>query len=146
MKKRNWLISTILMFGVVLGATNIAHACDSSKSHHSGNYHGHKSMHMIDKLDLSKEQRQAIRTIKNEQHNQMGFQKDELVDIKKALKEQAKSANYDAVKVEELANAKAKIMAAMTIQHLETKNRIRQQLTAEQIKKLDSFTSKKTHH
>jgi Spy/CpxP family protein refolding chaperone len=103
------------------------------KAHHRG----FGMINMMQQLDLNKEQRQAIRDIVDTQRNQMRDRRDQLVDIRQALHDQVSSDSYDAAKVRELADQRAKIMADMMVQRSETMNKIRKQLTTEQREKLD---------
>ena len=136
MKTRNWIIGSILAGSMLsLGAMGVANACGGP----GGQGRGDRMMHVMQQLDLTKDQRQAIRSIKDEQRDQMRANRDAMMDIRKSLREQVHAANYDAVKVRELADAKAKIMADMTVQRSATMHRIRQQLTAEQQAKLDNM-------
>lgn len=145
MKKRNWVISSVLAASIItMGTASVVHACGGpGDGGRHGSFRGDKMMHMMGNLELSKAQRQSIRKIKNEQRDQMGAKQDEMIDIHKALREQAGAENYDAAKVQELANAKAKIMAEMTVQRMKTMNRIRKELTAEQIEKMDEFKARR---
>lgn len=141
MKKRNWLISSILAGSILaISAAGVAHACGGDR----GNHRGDKMTHMMKKLDLTEEQSQTIGKIKDEQREQMRARRDEMTDIRKALREQARADNFDASKVRELANAKAKIMVEMTVERVETMNRIRKQLTPEQVAKLDSMKERRS--
>lgn len=142
MKKRNWIIASIL--ASTIGVAGVSHACGGPGGHSRGDHKGNRMMHVMKKLDLSKEQKQAVRSIKNESRDKMQSKRDEMSDIRKALREQARSETYDATKARELADARAKIMSDMTVQRIETMNRIRKQLTADQLEKLDSFKGKRS--
>ena len=136
MKTRNWIVGSILAGSMLsLGIMGVANACGGPGGHARGD----RMMHVMQQLDLTKDQRQAIRSIKDEQRDQMRANGDAMMDIRKSLREQVHAANYDAVKVRELADAKAKIMADMTVQRSATMHRIRQQLTAEQLVKLGNM-------
>jgi Spy/CpxP family protein refolding chaperone len=103
-------------------------------------------MHMMNTLDLTAEQREAIRKIKNDTREQMGAKRDEMFEIRKALREQGRAETYDAAKVRELADAKAKIMADMTVQRVKTMHQIRKELTPEQIKQLNEMKEHRFGH
>lgn len=137
MKKRNWIIASLL--AGTIGVAGMAHACGGPGGHFRGDHRNAPMMQIMKNLDLSKEQRQAIRDIRNESRDQMEEKRDEMTDIRKALREQARADTYDAAKVRELANAKSLIMSDMTVQRIETMNRVRKQLTPEQVAELDSF-------
>lgn len=141
MKKRNWIIVTVL--AGTIGVAGVSHACGGKGGHSRGGHKGDAIMHIMKKLDLSKEQRQAVRKIKNESRDKMEAKRDEMFDIRKELREQGKAENYDAAKVRKLADARAKIMADMTVQKIETMQRIRKELTAEQREKLEDFKGRR---
>ena len=137
MKKRHWIIGTILAGSVLsLGAVNIANACAGG---HGGHHRGNGMMHVMKSLDLSKEQRASIQTIMQAQRDKMQSNRTQMQEIRKSLHEQVMSSQFDANKVRALADAKAKIMADMTVQRVESMNRIRHVLTPEQAAKLDSM-------
>jgi len=140
MKKRNLVICSILAGSILtIGTAGLVHACGGPGGHYYGDHRGDKMRHVMKKLDLTTEQREAIRNIKDEQREQMSTKRDEMMDIRKALREQVRADSYDASKVRELADTKAKLMADMTVKRIETMNRIRKELTPEQVAKLDSF-------
>lgn len=140
MKKRNLVIGSILAGSILtIGTAGLVHACGSPGGHYYGEHRGGKMMHVMKKLDLTTEQHKTIRNIKDEQREKMSAKRDEMMDIRKELRQQVRADNYDAGKVRELADAKAKIMADMTVKRIETMNRIRKELTPEQVAKLDSF-------
>lgn len=145
MKKRNVVISSILAGSILtISAVGLTHACSGADGRHSGGMQrGDKMMHMMKKLDLTEKQEKTISAIKDKQHEQMNVNKEAMKTIRKALHEQAKSNDFNESKVTELANAKAKIMVDMTIKRMETMNRIRKELTPEQIAKMDSFKERR---
>jgi Spy/CpxP family protein refolding chaperone len=141
MKKRNWIIGSIL--AGTIGIAGVAHACSGPGGHFRGVHGGDRMMHVMKTLDLTTEQRQAIRKIKNESRDQMEVKRDEMFEIRKALREQGSAETYDAAKVRELADAKAKIMTDMTVQRFKTMHQIRKELTAEQLKELDEIKDRR---
>jgi len=140
MKKRNLIMVSILAGGLLTSGVSIARTgCDRFSDHHSD-----KMMHVMkEELKLSDKQIEAIRAIKKEQASDMRSSMIEMKKIRRELREQVRSDNYDAAKVRQLADAKAKIMADMTVKRIDTMHRIRKQLTPEQAAKLDDM--KKRH-
>lgn len=141
MKKRNLILAGML--ASTLGVAGIASVAHASRGHDGCEHRGDHMKHMMKKLDLSKEQRQTIRSIKNESRDQMQAKRDEMYKIRKALREQGSAKTYDANKVRELANAKSKIMADMTVQRIEHMHKMRKQLTPEQLEKFDEMKNKR---
>lgn len=139
MHKVNWIISSVLA-GSMLTLTTVGavYACNGPGGKYQGG-HGDKMTHMMQKLDLTPEQSEIIRNIKDEQVEKMSSKRTEMRSIRKALREQVRAEQYDAAKVRELADAKSKIMADMTVARIETMHRIRQQLTAEQVAKMEKM-------
>jgi len=145
MKKRNLIIASVLagsLFSVA--AVGAANACNSKGGHRDG--HGGKMMHMMKKLDLTEKQSETIRSIKKEQKEKMQSTRAKMKEIRKSLQEQSKAENFDAAKVRELADTKAKLMADMTVMRTETMHRIRKELTPEQVDKFDSMKQHKSKH
>ncbi len=137
MKKRNLVMVSLLAGSLLTMGAAIARpyaGCDRFSGHS-----GDKGMHMMKELNLSDKQLEAIRAVRQEQSKNMRSSMVEMKKIRRELREQASADKYDAAKVRQLADAKAKIMADMTVQRIETMHRIRKELTPEQIKKMDSI-------
>lgn len=139
MKKRNLIVGSVLAGSILLSA-GAAHACKGPGGHQRSD----KMMHVMEKLDLSEEQLASISSIKDQQKEQMSASRTEMKNIREALREQANSDNYDAAKVRELADAKAKLIAEITVKRTETMNRIRKELTPEQIAKMDKMKQRRS--
>ena len=138
MQKRNWLISTVLatsLFTVGAMGTAAAGGCGGGPG---GGGYGYNSR-VLDRLDLSKEQRQSIWNIMDEQRDAMRANRDEMVEIRKSLREAVKADTYDEATVQQLANKKAQLMTEMTVQRTANMHRIRKLLTAEQLTQLDEM-------
>lgn len=99
---------------------------------------------MMSTLDLSKDQHHAITELKDTQHERMENHQKEMKEIKKAIKAQVKSDNFDEAEVRRLAEKKAAMMVEMTVAMAKTKNGIRSHLSDEQISKMEEFQKK--HH
>ena len=147
MKKRNLIIGGIL--AGTIGVAGLAQACGGpGGGFRSGNHEGHggdRMMHVMKKLDLSQEQRELVRNIKRDSRDQMESKRDEMVDIRQALQKQVRSETYDAAKVRELVDAKSKIMADITVQRIETMQKVRQQLTPEQLEEFDEMKERRSN-
>jgi len=143
MKKRSLILASILVGSLGVAGAGVAHACSDHKGEHGDGHRGDKMMHVMKELDLSKEQREAIRDIKNESRDQMQAQRDKMHEIRKALREQASAETLDISKVRKLADEKSKIMADMTVQRMQSMHQIRKQLTPEQLEKFDKMKEKR---
>lgn len=147
MKKSSRILGGLLTVGVLtLGASGIAQACGGPGGFHHGKgmAMGMQRMdYMMEKLDLNDAQRESIRKLVDQQRDQMRNQRDSMRDIRKALRQQVMSENYDAAKVRELADSKARLMANMLVQRTETMHQIRQQLTPEQMTRLNRMLEHK---
>lgn len=151
MKKSNWIIASIVAGAI--GVAGVAQAGGGPGCNFRGDQRGDGMMHMMKKLDLTlnltKEQRQAVRNIKKDTRDKVEDKRDEMFDIRKELHEQATAENYDAAKVQKLADTKAKLMSELAVQRVETMQRIRKELTAEQLEQLDDFKDRRfgrRHH
>tara|TARA_R110002074_G_scaffold373069_3_gene548883 strand:+ start:36210 stop:36659 length:450 start_codon:yes stop_codon:yes gene_type:complete len=136
MKKRNVIISGILAASLLsMGVVGLAQACDGRDGPKRG-HHGDKMMKVMEKLDLSAEQQGAIQKIRDEQGSKMKSTRAAMQGIRKALHEQTQTETFNADEVRKLADAKARIVADMTVQRIETMYRIHKELTPEQIAKM----------
>jgi len=144
MKKRNVIIGGIL--AGTIGVAGLAQACGGPGGGFRGGHDDHrgdKMMYVMKKLDLNDEQRDAVRTIKRDSRDQMEAKRDEMYDIRQALRKQASAETYDVAKVRELADAKARVMADITVQRIETMQKVRQQLTPEQLEEFDDIKDRR---
>jgi len=146
MKKRNLIIASVLA-----GTIGIAGAAHAFGGHDRGDRCDYKSEHRGDRmkyvlkeLDLSDEQRQSVREIKKQNREQMQASREQMMEIRKELREASSANNYDAAKVRELADKKAKLMADMTVKRAEIMQRIRNELTPEQQKEFAEMKDKRS--
>ncbi|MFW2374829.1 MAG: Spy/CpxP family protein refolding chaperone [Gammaproteobacteria bacterium] len=140
MKKRNLIISTVLATSILsVGAIGVASACGGPGGGFGGKGHGNKMMHVVEKLDLSKEQRTSIWKIMDKQKDTMRANREEMYSIRTALRDAAGSENYDEDKVRELANKKASMMSNMIVQRTQSMNQIQKLLTQEQQDKFNEL-------
>lgn len=161
MKKCNLIISNVLAAGMLtIGSAGIAYAyggpegpggpggpCGPGeyRDHHRGpNSEARKERmkYMMNRLELDRQQRDAIRKIRDEQGEKMQARMEEMKKIRDAMREQALAEEYDAAKVRELADAKAKLMSDMMVERMETMNRIRQLLTEQQKARMEEMKSR----
>jgi protein CpxP len=91
---------------------------------------------MFDRLDLTQEQRDKIKQIMDENKQVRQEKTKALWDNRKALRDQAMAENYDAHRVQELADQQAKLQADLTVMRTESFHRIYSVLTPDQKQKL----------
>jgi len=160
MKKRNAVLGTVLAAAVIGGAgIGVANAswdgaCAQGGYHHgahAGGSHGHGfagsgrgMMKMMERLDLTKAQREQVWDILDSQRKAAREKLFALKDGRKALRAAVRSPDYDAGKVRQLADAQGKAIAELMVMRADTHHRIRAVLTPEQRTRLDSFRS--GHH
>ena len=138
MKKSNSLVA--LFFTSILFAAAPAQSMD----HHDVKQCDKNMTKMMSTLDLSKDQHHAIKELKDKQHERMEEHHKEMKAIKKAIKEQIRSDNFNETEVRRLAEKKADMMVEMTVSKAKTMHNIRQHLSDEQREKMQEF--KKKHH
>jgi Spy/CpxP family protein refolding chaperone len=158
MKKYNSSFSSVLAATMLMiGTTGIAYAYDGPKGHggpcgpdqfrdhHRGpdnDARKDRMNYMMNRLELDQQQREAIKKIRDEQMAKMRTKMDEMKKIREAMREQAFAEKYDAAKVRELADAKAKLMSDMMVERMETMNRIRQLLTEQQEARMEQMKAR----
>ncbi|HKJ07985.1 MAG TPA: Spy/CpxP family protein refolding chaperone [Gammaproteobacteria bacterium] len=157
MKKRNAIIGSVLAATVLAGtAAGTASAFPGGHCDHGGHRHGamtfkggpmggsgHHLMRLMEKLNLSKDQRDQIWKIVDAQRGQGREKMLALMENRKALRAATRGSQYDAGKVRELADRQGKLMADLMVMRADTKHRIRAVLTPEQQSQLDQMRG---HH
>jgi Spy/CpxP family protein refolding chaperone len=143
MKRRNWMIGSLALATTLsLGGIGLAQACGGPGM--MGGHHRDGGMRFVMyKLDLNDDQEQAIKQLFEEQKDRAQAKRDEMRDIRQALRKQIQSTSYDPNQVRQLAEQQAAIKTELTVQRADTMHRVRQQLTAEQIAKLDEMVERR---
>jgi len=158
MKKYNLMINSILAgIMLTLGATGVVHAYGGPGGpggpggasefcpHHrevNSDERNARMAYMMNRLELDRQQRDAIRKIRDEQDKKMQAKMDEMKVIRNAMREQARAEKYDAAKVRELADAQAKLMSDMMVERMESMNLIQQQLTEQQAARMEEMKAR----
>jgi Spy/CpxP family protein refolding chaperone len=154
MKKRTAVI-TLLVSGVIALAT--VGAVSASPGGRCGGEHaafggpmghgGGKQIHrMMERLDLSDEQRDQIFDI---MHAQMPAARDKMKELRagrQALRALTMSAELDEAKVREAADAQAKLIADMMVMRSQTMNKVYKVLTPEQREQAAKMMDERGHH
>ena len=139
MKTSHRYLATLLTAGALsIGSIGLAHAWGGPGGP-GGCNRGGNMMQMAQVLDLTDQQKQAIRSIRDQHRDAMQSQRDQMMDIRESLRTLVHSDAYDAKKVQELADAKAKVQAEITVLRADTMHKIRGELTPEQAAKFDSM-------
>ena len=109
--------------------------------HHAGKA-GHGGKHdfqaRLKELNLTEAQQAQVKDIMEKQKPQREARWKDLRESHKALHEAARSENYDAAKVRDLANKQAQLKAEATVQRIETMRQVYALLTPEQKQKWDA--------
>jgi len=129
----------------VAGLTHASGYGDHDRCEYKGDHRGGMK-HMMKELDLTKEQRQTLRKFKSESREQMKNNREQVMELRKQLHEEAISEDYDSAKVRELADKKAKLMSDMLVKKMESMQRIRKVLTPEQREEFDDMKEDRYSH
>lgn len=145
MNNRSLILSSVLAASILgLTATGPVIAApeggpgDGQRAGYGGHgWHREGGMpRMFDRLDLTQEQRDKIEQIMDENKQVRQEKTKALWDNRKALRDQAMAENYDAHRVQELADQQAKLQADLTVMRTESFHRIYSVLTPDQKQKL----------
>lgn len=106
-----WALAAVLVLSLAAFAAHRVHASpDGFGHHHGGHGHGfkpHRLIKMVHHLDLTREQREQIGSIMDEQRPKMrGFMLD-MLDAKSTLQDILKSPNYNPAAIESLVSNQA---------------------------------------
>ena len=143
MKRRNWMIGSLALATTLsLGGIGLAQACGGPGM--MGGHHRDGGMRFVMyKLDLNDDQEQAIKQLFEEQKDRAQAKRDEMRDIRQALRKQIQSTSYDPNQVRQLAEQQAAIKTELTVQRADTMHKVREQLSAEQIARLDEMIDRR---
>lgn len=151
MKKRNVIIASLLAVAM-LGGTAIGtasafpgHHCDHGAFRHNAmgmhagamGESGYHMMRLMEKLNLTKSQRDRIWKIVDTRRDQAREKMFALMSNRKALRTATTSNHYDAQKIRQLADAQGRLMADLMVIRAEAKHSIRSVLTPEQRSQFD---------
>jgi len=151
MKKHNLIISSILAATMLtIGSAGVVHAYGGPNAGpnagpmngpcgHPREAQSDRMAYMMKRLELDRQQRDAITQIREEQDKKMQVKMDEMKKIRNAMREQAMAEEYDAAKVRELADAQAKLMSDMMVERMATMDQIRKQLTEQQAARMEQM-------
>lgn len=148
MKKRNIVLSTILAGSVLsVAAVGIASAGPGgncgARGHHTSMHEGRMGHggfgHAFKRLNLTEAQRDQMFQIRYAQKPAMRAKMKELHAGREALRAAATAENYDAQKVQTLAQAQAKTLTDMMVMRTETSHKIYTVLTPEQRQQLSQM-------
>ena len=144
MVKSHRLFASAALVAASLLATvpAIANEKGSCDRHHAGKMGAHGGKHgfhaKLKALNLTEEQQAQVKDIMEKQKPQREARWKDLRESHKALHEAARSENYDAAKVRDLANKQAQLKAEATVQRIETMRQVYALLTPEQKQKWDA--------
>lgn len=109
-------------------------------------HHGMIPHHLMERLDLTGEQREAIREIRKAHAPEAREKFRALREIDRELHAQAMSADFDVHRARELAESRAGLQAELTVLRVSGINQAWQVLTDEQKAKLAEWRGKREHH
>ena len=146
MKKRNLIIASIIAGTISMAGMSYASDYRGDREHceyKGGKHHGdhHKGMkYMMKELELTSEQKKIFREMKKENREQMKANRGEMKELRKELFKLSTEENYDAEKVRQLADQKARLMSDMIVKRAESMQQLRKELTPEQIEELEEMS------
>jgi protein CpxP len=144
MVKSHRLFASAALVAASLLATAPAFAnekgsCDRPHAGKMGAHGGKHGFHAkLKELNLTEAQQAQVKDIMEKQKPQREARWKDLRESHKALHEAARSENYDAAKVRDLANKQAQLKAEATVQRIETMRQVYALLTPEQKQKWDA--------
>jgi protein CpxP len=144
MVKSHRLFASAALVAASLLATAPAFAnekgsCDRPHAGKIGAHGGKHGFHAkLKELNLTEAQQAQVKDIMEKQKPQREARWKDLRESHKSLYEAARSENYDAAKVRDLANKQAQLKAEATVQRIETMREVYALLTPEQKQKWDA--------
>ncbi|MDZ7661161.1 Spy/CpxP family protein refolding chaperone [Thiohalophilus sp.] len=154
MKMKQFIVTTVMTSGLLAGASTPALADNGDLCNKGGKHAAYKDhkrgarpmQRLMEKLDMEQAQREQVEKIVTSRHDAMQEQRQAMRDIREKLRQIVTSDEYDAAKVKQLAEQKARLAGEMTLQRTRMMHNIYQQLTPEQQKKLQAMRGQHRHH
>jgi Spy/CpxP family protein refolding chaperone len=138
------LVSTIGLAALpTLAGTGHNHG---QRQSHSGMGHHHKMMKMLKKLDLSDNQKLSVHSIFESAMESAEPLHEKMKKVGKALHEEMQNEPVDQDKLRELANEKANTKVDLMLLHKKTLEKVKAELTDEQVAKLEKMKAKRKKH
>jgi len=127
-------IAAMSLMGLPAGAAlaGSGDGCGGGKHHATSHMKHGGGGHMLRDLDLTEEQREQIKEIKQSKKSAMREHRQTLRESREALRDAARGDDFDAAKVRELADAHAATMAELMVARAEAFHEVRNVLTPEQ--------------
>ncbi len=142
MKQQTSFFTLIMTLGLLaLGSIAIP---AQAQEHKGGCKHKEHMTQMMQQLDLTEEQHEAIHSIKSELKQKKHEQKKAMKSIKHEMHQLVSAEEFDENSVRALAKKKASMVEEMTMNMAKSMHQILQQLTPEQRAKLEEL--KKAKH
>lgn len=113
-------------------------------ANHCGCMHGHMMHGMIEKLDLTKEQKDKIKDIMDKSRSAVKNKRDEMHDIRMSINEAYANDSMTKDKIDEFVKKEEKIVGAMLKMRMMDRLEISKVLTKEQREKLNVMAKKHT--
>lgn len=154
MKHNRLIISSIVTAALLTMGTTAVHAeptagCDKHARHTSfrpGHKQGeHRLQHMMDYLKMDQTQRDQVKELLEQNRDKVQEKRQAMHKIRQQLRDAGTSDTYDADRVKQLAEQKARLGAEMAELHTATFNRIYRLMMPEQKEKLKAMREQKTH-
>lgn len=155
MKSRKAVMASVIGLTLITSGAGIALAspdrCERGEGHayHDDYRKGPGAArleHMTEYLDLSREQREQIAAIMQEQRAATAAKRDALSEARTALHDAARADNYDATKIEALAAQQAGLQKELIVMRMEGMHRVNQVLTPEQRAEMERMREKRREY
>lgn len=124
------------IIALLLTATLLTVGSIQAADHHGKKHGDGKMMHMLKKLDLTDDQHNAIKKIKESMHATKMNHKEQMQPIREAMRKQIEADTLNMSEIQRLAHQKALLVESMTVVKAQSMHQIHQQLTTEQRNKL----------
>ena len=137
------LVAAILASGVAGAAVTPGNAPDNCpRGAHARAFGHHKGggfERMMERLNVTPEQRTAVRAIVDQSRPQFRQLRDQMVENHKQLRNLIDQGNYDEAQVQQLAQAEGNLKAQMIVLRTKVQSQIRGVLTDQQREQLKQF-------
>lgn len=152
MKRRNLILTTLLVGSLAAGGYATASQAGSYCKHRDGGHAERMNYgkdrhdpvkHLMRQVDLSEGQQAEIKAIVESSRESNKLAREQMRDSRKAMHDLATSDSYNIEQVRILADQQAKLSADLTVARIDSMHRVQQVLTPDQQNKLSELRAQR---
>ncbi len=144
---RKRIVIGLAVLLVAVGAAAVGQSMASKGGHwHRGDFLNRRLTHLTRALDLSDAQQQQVKSLVEEQRPALKALMQQMVSERQQMLAATQNGQFDAAKVQAIANQQGQTMASLIVARQELQSKIYGLLTPEQRTKFDQMQQRRLEH